>query len=209
VRNDAGDLIDKMSQRYELQATAEQLERARSGEVIFYREPELPPGLYTMETVVRDAFSEKVSVRFTTLENRPVDTTRLRMSSVMIIRRGEKVPEAERISDSPLYVGDTLLYPNLGTSLVRGIDKELGFYFAVYLPASGPGPSATLDLLANGRELASVPLQLDEPDAQRRIQQVGRIPIEALAAGSYELRINVQQGNTQVAETALFRIADR
>jgi hypothetical protein len=209
VRNDAGDLIDKMSQRYELQATAEQLERAKSGEVIFYREPELPPGLYTMETVVRDAFSEKVSVRFTTLENRPVDTTRLRMSSVMIIRRGEKVPEAERISDSPLYVGDTLLYPNLGTSLVRGIDKELGFYFAVYLPASGPGPSATLDLLANGRELASVRLQLDEPNVQRRIQQVGRIPIEALAAGSYELRINVQQGNTRVAETAQFRIADR
>ena len=28
------------------------LERAKQGEVLFYREPELPPGVYTMETVV-------------------------------------------------------------------------------------------------------------------------------------------------------------
>ena len=38
------------------------------GKCIFYREPELPPGVYTMETVVYDAPSGKSSVRFSTVE---------------------------------------------------------------------------------------------------------------------------------------------
>ena len=36
--------------------------------MLFYREPELPPGVYTMETVVYDAPSGKSSVRFATVE---------------------------------------------------------------------------------------------------------------------------------------------
>ena len=44
------------------------LERAKQGDVIFYREPELPPGVYTMETVVYDAPSGKSSVRLSTVE---------------------------------------------------------------------------------------------------------------------------------------------
>ena len=206
IRNENGDLVDKMSQRYELTATAEQLPRAKSGEVIFYRQPDLPPGVYTAETVVRDALAETASVRFTTVEVRPTDPGHLRMSTLMLIRRVEKVPEAERISDSPLYMGDTLLYPNLGTPLAQG-EKELGFYFTAYLPPSGPDASAAMTLVKNGQVVASVPLPLEKPDAQRRIRQLGRIPTEQLAAGNYELRVSVQQGNTHVSETAPFRVA--
>ena len=54
------------------------------------------PGVYTMETVVHDAPSGKSSVRFSTVEVPAVDPARLRMSSLMIVKRGEKVAAKER-----------------------------------------------------------------------------------------------------------------
>jgi VWFA-related protein len=206
--NELGDVIDKMSQRYELTGPMADLERAKSGEVIFYRQPELPPGTYKMETVVYDALAQKASVRFATVEKPLVDGARLRMSNVMIVRKGEKVPASEKITGSPLYVGDTLLYPNLGVALKRGVDKELGFYFAAYLPDGDGEAKANLELLQNARPLARVDLELAAPDAERRIQQVSRIPIDQLTAGTYELRVIVRQGQTAVSQSTTFRVAD-
>jgi hypothetical protein len=147
-------------------------------------------------------------VRFTTLEKRPVESSRLRLSSLVLVQRGEKVAESERLPESPLYVGDTLLYPNLGTPFKRGHDTELAFYLIVYLPESPEDVSANLELLTNARPIARVPLPLDKPDTQRRIQQVSRIPIDQLSAGTYELRIVVRQGHTAVSQTARFRVAE-
>ena len=61
-------VVRKVSQHYEVNGPIAALERAKQGEVIFYREPELPPGVYTMETVVYDAPSGKSSVRLSTVE---------------------------------------------------------------------------------------------------------------------------------------------
>jgi VWFA-related protein len=202
-----GEVVDKMSQRYELTGPIADLERAKAGEVIFYRQPDLPAGTYRMETIVYDALAQKASVRFSTVERPPVDATRLRMSSVMIVRRGEKVPESEKITGSPMYVGDTLLYPNLGIPLALGADRELGFYFTAYLAALPGDTSANLQLLQNARLLAQVDLQLAAPDAERRIRQVSRIPIEQLTAGTYELRVTVRQGAASVSQSVPFRVA--
>jgi hypothetical protein len=208
VRNPQGEVIDKMSQRYELRTTPEQLEPTKAGRIIFYRQPDLPAGVYSIETVVRDALADKSSVRFTTVEVPATDPSRLRLSSLVLVRRGEKVPAGERITDSPLYVGDTLLYPDLAASLKRSVDKELGFYLTVYVPDANAQQTATVDLIQNGAVLARLPLELEPPDAERRIRQVGRLPIDQLAAGSYELRVVVHQGDTTVSRTSQFRIAE-
>jgi hypothetical protein len=160
-----------------------------------------------METVVYDALAQKASVRFSTVEKPQVDASRLRVSSIIIVRKGEKVPESEQITGSPLYVGDMLLYPNLGTPLEHGVDTELGFYFTAYLAPRGEKPTANLELLQNAAPLARVDLQLAEPDAERRIQQVSRIPIDKLEPGTYELRVIVRQGTTNVGQSVPFRIA--
>jgi hypothetical protein len=205
ILDQQGQPIEKMSQRYELQGPLDQIGRAGAGDVIFYRQAELPPGLFTLEAVVYDALSKKASVRLATVESPSVDSDRLRLSSLMLVRRGERVTDADRDPGNPLYVGDTLLYPNLGTPLKAGADKELPFYFTVYL---GPGenPKATLEILQNARSLARVPLGLDAADATRRIQQVSRIPIDQLSPGSYELRVTVQQGTSGISHTTPFRI---
>src|SRR5439155_1973091 len=107
-------VVRKLSQHYEVNGPIENVARATQGEVLFYREPELPFGVYTMETVVYDTPSGKSSVRLSTVEVPKTDAGKLRMSSLMLVNRVEKLPEKDRRSDNPLLVKDTILYPNLG-----------------------------------------------------------------------------------------------
>ena len=160
-----------------------------------------------METVVYDALTQKASVRFSTVEKPPVDESRSRMSTVVLVRKRREAPR-RREPGSRLYVGDTLLYPNLGQPLTKGADKELGFYFAAYLGSDTTAPSANLELLQNAQPLARVNLELAPPDSERRIQQVSRIPTNQLNAGTYELRVTIRQGANTVSQSVPFRVAD-
>src|SRR6185369_4612985 len=110
-------------------------------------------GVYTMETVVYDALANISSVRISTVEVPGQNAAALRMSSLMIVKRGEKVPEKERRAENPLLVKDVILYPNLGDPISKGV-KEMGFYFAVYPAAGGPAPEAVLQLLLNDAPVA-------------------------------------------------------
>jgi VWFA-related protein len=194
-------VVRKVSQHYEVNGPIADIERAKQGEVIFYREPELPPGVYTMEAVVVDAPSGKSSVRLSTVEV-PAAAAALRMSSLVIVKRVERVAEKERRADNPLMVKDVLLYPNLGDAISKAT-KELGFYFSVYPAPGGPQPEATLVLQLNGTPVAQVPVPLAAPDASGRIQQLGRLPLDRIEPGVY-----VSQGGTQVFRSTLLRITD-
>jgi hypothetical protein len=198
-------VVRKVSQHYEVNGPIADLDRAKQGEVLFYREPELVPGVYSMETVVYDAPSGKSSVRLATVEVPGHNAAALRVSSLVIVKRGEKVPENERRNDNPLLVKDVVLYPNLGDPVSKAA-KELGFYFAVYPAAGGPAPESTLQLLLNDSVVAQVPMPLPAADASGRIQQTGRLPLDQIAPGTYELRVVVKQGGAQIARSTLVRI---
>jgi VWFA-related protein len=206
-KDGAGNVIDKLSQRYEVSGPIEGIETAKQGQVIFYRQPELPPGTYTMETVVYDALSQKASVRFRTIEQGDINPDTLRLSSLMLVRRGEKVPSDQRPADNPLFVGEMLLYPNLGAPLKKGDDAELAFFFTAY-PGGGTETTlnGTIELLQDAKVVARAPMTMEKPDDQGRIQQVSRLPIGALAPGRYQLRVLVQQGTQTAAGMTEFRI---
>jgi hypothetical protein len=208
-KDDAGNVVDKVSQHYQLSAPIDQLDRAKNGDVLFYREPVLFPGVFTMETVVYDAFASKASVRVQTVDINALDAKALRISSVLMIRRTEKVPAGEHHEDGPLYVGEQLLYPSLGEPLSKATSKELPFYFFAY-PAAGTNASsitASIELLSNGARIAQAPLQLTAADAKGHIAQLSHIPIEALQPGNYELRVTLQQGSQRVARVLPFKVA--
>jgi VWFA-related protein len=206
-RNAANEIVDKMSQNYVLTGPKERLDSVKQGNVLFYREPELEPGVYTMEAVVHDAFADKASVRFVTVEQARVEDDALRASTLVLVGSAERLAEADRPVENPFLVGDTLLYPNLGEPLRKSTTQELGFFFTLY-PAKQSKPEAVIELVQNGSALARLPLQLGQPDGSGRIQQVSRLPIGALAAGTYDLRVIVSQGQHRVARSAVFRIVD-
>jgi VWFA-related protein len=198
-------VVKKVSQHYEISGPIAEVERAKHGEVLFYREPELQPGVYTMETVVYDAPSGKSSVRLSTVEVPGQNAAALRMSSLVIVKRGEKVAEKERRAENPFQVKDLVISPNL-TDPVSKAAKELGFYFAIYPAPGGPAPEAVLQLLLDDTQVAQLPVPLAAADASGRIQELGRLPLDQIPPGSYELRVVVKQGGGQVVRSALVRI---
>jgi VWFA-related protein len=201
------EVVRKVGQHYEMAADMDKLDLAKNSEVLFYREPELPPGVYTMQTIVYDHPSGKASVRYATVDVPKVDASKLRMSSFVIVKKAEKVRPDEP-KDGPLFVNDVLVYPNLGSDVSKAAEKDLGFFFTVYPGTSKEPTIGALELLQNGKLLAQLPLQFGPPDAAGRIQELGRLPIAELPPGTYELRGVAKQGSEQVYKSAMVRIVE-
>jgi VWFA-related protein len=205
-RNQANDVLDKMSQSYVLTGPMDRLESVKQGNVLFYRERELEPGLYTMEAIVHDAISDRASVRFVTIEE-PKEASALRVSDLVLVASAERVAKANQPAGNPFLVGDMLLYPNMGEPVSKARNAELGFFFTLY-PSNGQKLQATLEVMQNGATLATLPLTLADPDAAGRVQQVGRLPTAAIAPGTYDLRLVVTDGRARIAKSAIVRIVD-
>ena len=83
----------------------------------------------------------------------------------------------------------------MGEPFSKAAIKELPFYFVVYPAAGGDAGGDAVSCSSNGKQLAEAPLELAAADAKGRIAQVSRIPLEALAPGTYELRVIGQAGD--------------
>src|SRR5207237_1205268 len=116
-RNASNEVVDKMSQSYVLTGLIDRLDTVKQGTVLFYRERQLKPGLYTMEAIVHDSISDRASARLATVEQPHLDPATLRASDLVLVARAERVQKASQPAGSPFLVGDMLLYPNLGEPL--------------------------------------------------------------------------------------------
>jgi VWFA-related protein len=208
ITDASGQVVKQLSQQYVLNGDARDLETARKGEILFYREPELQPGAYRVESLVYDVLAEKGSARVGTVVVPTHDSPKLKMSSLVLVARTEGTSErtkAEGDKAPPFYYGDMLLYPNVGEPLKSGVDRMLSFYFVVY-PASGRcACSAQISLLKNGQILADATRPLESAGGSR-LQHVAQLPIEKLAAGVYELRVTVNDDQEQQTRTAFFTV---
>jgi hypothetical protein len=188
IRDAEGHQVQTLSQEYLLTGDAKDVDAAKKGEILFYREPDLTPGVYTVESIVFDAAANRGSARITTLTVPRLAPSAPGMSSLVIVSRSEELGAADSTGGSPLAVGKTLLYPNLGESILNSPSRDLPFFFTLY--NAGAGATGSVQLLRNGQVLADAPLTLAAPTGPR-VQHVGRLPIGALPPGTYELRIKV------------------
>jgi VWFA-related protein len=195
VRDGHGEVVRKASQPYRITGAAADRDRAQSGDILFYRQPTLPVGSYTLDVVADDAIAKKAGVSHIGLTV-PAQSTGLRVSDLVIIGRSEKLAPGELSEDNVLAVSGVQLYPNLGEPLRKTVDRTLSFY-AVILP-SGTTPTATLALAQGGRVLATLPVTLEAPDASGRIQEVGQIPLASIPPGYYDLTLTVAAGAAPV-----------
>jgi VWFA-related protein len=208
IRDQHGNEVQKVSQQYLLAGEAKDLGAAKNGEILFYREPDLPPGVYTMESIVFDAVAGHGSARVATLTVPAAERSALGMSSLILVNKVEQVSDAPAAGSSvaaPLYVGRTLVYPNLGEPIRKSAGGELPFYFTLY--GNVQAVSAFAQLLRNGDALAEAPVHLPFATGLR-VQHVGRLPIDALPAGTYELRIRATDGRHEVSRATFFTLRD-
>jgi VWFA-related protein len=208
-KNASGEIVEKVSQQYHVAGRIAEIAAAKQGEILFYRQPVLTPGVYTVETAVTDTVGGRASVKISTLEIPKPLEDRVRVSSVLVVRRAERVTDKDKHPDNPLYVGDLLLYPNTGEPLSRERDKDLSFYYVVY--PHGPAPvtralDATMELRRNGKTLARIPVALGQADAQGRIQQMSRFPLKTLTDGTYELCVFVHDSHRTIQRSTFFTV---
>ncbi len=209
IRDANGNVMQKLSQQYVLTGDSKEVDTARKGEILFYRELELPNGVYQMESMVYDAIAEAGSGRISTITVAAPDPPRLGMSSLVVVARTEQTPGRAAPKDGenpPFYYGDTLLYPNVGEPLKRGRDDALSFYFVVYPGATRTACSAHVSILRNGSAIADVTRELPATD-DSRLQQVGNLPITDLPAGTYQLRVTISNTQEQQTRTAFFTVS--
>jgi len=199
----------KLSQQYVLAGDVKDMDAAKRGTILFYREPLLPPGVYTVEAIAFDALAGRGSARVSTLTVPSAESQTLGLSSLVFVDHVEQIDSAPKDHTehaAPFFVGQTLVYPNVGNPVMKTTTKELPFFFTIYRGETGP-LTGTAQLLRNGGVVAEAPLEIAS-STDLRIQQLDRLPVSGLAAGTYELRITVASGPQQVAESAYFTLQD-
>jgi hypothetical protein len=63
-------------------------------------------------------------------------------------------------------------------------------------------------LLEDGKAIAELPISLSGADKSGRIQQVGRLPLDRIVPGTYELRVIVKQGQQQVFRSVMLFVTE-
>jgi VWFA-related protein len=207
VRNESGRVVEKLSQHYSLSGPVDKAEAARNGEILFYREANLPPGRYTVEAVAYDAPSGKSSVRKTKLEVPGLDKTKLRLSSLTLLKRADRLSADEQKKNHPLHFGEIVVYPNLGEPLRKSVTKQLAFFFTAW-PAQGSTEKLklTVEVIQNDRSLGQIPAELPAADEQGRVKYASALPLDNFPPGSYELRVTVKDGQSSLSRTAQFNV---
>ncbi len=202
-----GRIVRKGSRPYRLTGPAGQVDEARSGEVLFFRSPELGAGTYRLEAVVYDALARRAGVARQPLTV-PEPGSALQVGSLVLMARAEPLAAEDRDSENPLHLGEVLIYPNLGETIRRTPDAKLAFLLSLILRDAAVAPSLTLEVLRDGKPLVKAPLVVGSPDAEGRIQQIGQMPLSKLSPGNYVLRVTVEQGGSREIREAGFTVQD-
>jgi VWFA-related protein len=193
---------------YQISVPADHIHAAKSGDILFYGETNLPGGLYFAEAIVYDTSTGKSSIRATDVEvPYSAGDDALRLSSVVVLRRAEALNETAAKTESPFHYGGALLYPNLGEPLSKTNDKTLAFYFDVYPPKKVSAPlKLTVEILENGKPLTSGSPALPSADADGRIQYVSALPLSGFQPGDYLLKITITQGKVSTSRVTSFTV---
>jgi VWFA-related protein len=202
VRDASGAVVRKGSQPYRMTGPPAGLEKARAGDVLFYRQPTLEPGQYTLDAVVHDALNGKAGVTRVAVTVPAVAS--FRASDLVIVDRTERLMSGELDPDNPLQVSERQIYPTLGQPLRRTRTEHVAFY--IVLDGADQTTSARLHVIRQGQTLAELPVPLQSPDAGGRIRQVSQIPAGGLGTGDFVLRLVVSKGTETVTRQASVRV---
>jgi VWFA-related protein len=202
--DDRGETVRKGSQPYRLTGPAAEVHVARQGEILFYRQPTLEPGRYTLEYALYDELSGQAGTGTMPVEIPTRDPSALAMSDVVLVARAEAVPDDQRDATNPLYLGSTLIYPNLGTPVARSKRGSLVFYYTAR--AGGRPLTGRVELRQDGRDVASKDLGVPAADATGRVQHAAELGLDGIGPGPYELRVTLSDGPRTISSSARFEL---
>lgn len=207
VRDETDQIVQKQSQHYALSGPIQNLDAAKKGDVLFYREMKLSPGKYHVQVIAFDASNGTVNASNNALEIVGIDEGKPRLSSVAVLKRAERLTPEEQKRDQPLRFGELLVYPNLGERIDRSTTKQLAYFFTAW-PAKGATkpPQMTLEILQNNHSLGTTSGELPAADQNGQIKYAGAFAIDKLQPGLFELKITVSDGQHSTSRSTNFTI---
>src|SRR5262249_8600691 len=153
------------------------------------------------------AVTSAVNVSATPLEIPRTDDAELRLSSIAVLKRAERLTPDEQKRDRPLRFGELLVYPNLGERIDRRTAKQLAYFFTAW-PAKGftKPLQMTLEILQNNRSLGTTSGELPAADESGQVKYAGSFAIDKFQPGLFELKITVSDGQSSVSQSTSFTI---
>jgi VWFA-related protein len=208
IKGESQRVVRKLSNQYLLGGPLDKLEAAKQGKILFYRETELEPGRYTIASIVYDATTGRTSTNTGSLVVPTADQSRLRLSSIVLVKSLERMTAADQSTSNPFHFGEVIIYPNMDEPLSKSHNKNLAFFVTVY-PAQGATapPKMKLEILKDGRVVTVVAATgMPAPDRAGRIQYASDIPIDKFQPGDYELKLTAQDAQSTATRTEHFTI---
>ena len=202
IVDEKGETVRKGSQPYRLTGPAKDVHVARRGDILFYRQPTVDPGRYTIDYALYDELSGQAGTGALPLAVEKREASALAMSDVVLVDHAEAVPADQRDPRNPLYLGTTLIYPNLGTPITRSKRGSLVFFYTAR--ADKRLLTGRVELVQDGRILSTRLLQVPPPDDTGLVQHANELPLDEVGAGPYELRVTVSDGKDSATRTAAF-----
>lgn len=202
IRDSNGAIVRKASEVYRLTGPVSERDTARAGKILFFRQPTLLPGQYTLEAVVHDSLTGRSGVAERSFEVPAV--SHFDVSSLIVVGRAERIADPKRPHDNPLQVGDVLLYPDLEPIISRGADGVMLF---LTVQTTAHSLSGTLQIVKGEIPLVTLPAPFDRA-AEGKLQQLWRVPLAGFPAGQYTIRVSVTDGAVTETRAASFDLVD-
>jgi VWFA-related protein len=202
VKDASGNVVDKLSRDRNFVVTKEQL---AGGNFLDKATMNLPPGRYTLESVVMDRNGGKAGVQRSPLEVAAAGSG-VAISSLAALRAYAPNTKPADASDPFQFQGGTIT-PTLDPAVKKEPNAMLRLFFTVYPDVSSAAkPGVEIEFLQAGKSLTKVPMELPGADPQGRIPYVMTIPAAGIPPGTYEVRATARQGNSSAHSSTTVQI---
>ena len=176
-------------------------------DLVFYRQPALPPGYYSVEIGVSIAGARQTGVTVLPIDIPEPAPSLLLAGDPIVVARAEQVSPGDVDASHPLLLGpDLLLHPNLGEPLAPNAAQPITLYLVVRPAARLPRVTASVAVVRDRQVLVTAPVKLTAPGGDGFIRQLVRLPLPALPSGRYTLRFDVSDGQNRTSRTTWFLV---
>ena len=202
IKDNKGEVVQKMSRDRALNVTAEQIKMGNFVEKLTIN---LPPGSYVLESAVMDREASKIGVQRSEFTIKP-SAAGVGISSLISVR--SYMPNTKGLDpNEPFQFQGGSITPTLNTAVPAVANSALRLFFTIYADSAlVDKPTVEVEFMQNGQSLQKVPLPLPAADAQGRIPYVLTIPAAAIPAGTYEVRATAKQGATSSQSVTVVKI---
>ncbi len=201
VKDQAGNVIDKLSRAPALQVEPSKLESFQRVPLTVTLPIAVPPGQFSVEIAVVDPSSRRASTEVMPLG--VVPDAAPEVSDLVLI--GSLV-RSQVTGESPLTFMGQRVIPSLQRRFSAERLKNLPLFFNVHRSAADTAPEVRLELRRNGRVWAAVTPTAQTGDMPEDMPYLATIPIEKLPKGIYEIAAIASAGSSHKEKSVQFQV---